>query len=374
MKIWIKFLLGITLSLCCAFSCVGYAAISGSLAVQGEVDVAPPKSVYITSVSTSGKNGGVAEVNNFSLTVLNSYVRLANRKNSTATFTITVYNNSDVVQGYNAMIYTVGDATYDNENIVLNPDIKRRTAINPGEFLTFNVTASFVTLNQGVTANYVLNSIVNYEFLPIDQIPEDEGEVAVLNVLEKFKKILNDAEDYKTLSDEIAANYDGSRDWTATYIGNVVGTEDYENNNDTAIVNDLFDGVLTLNINGVDTSVTVIIKREEIDGNSSTGDTYYYGTPSRGVADTEMTLYITAEDLNSVNSGTHVTVYAIVFTINQDASGNPTGEWYQVGEMYTGTAQVVGYIGGYNNGSFDTGTWRKTGTNQTIQSIIQSLD
>ena len=374
MKAFIKVLISISLSLMCMFSCVGYAVLSTNMTIDGTVTVEPPKAVYITSVTTSGLNGGSATVNNFSLTVLNSYVRLANRANSTATFTITVYNNSDVVQGYNAMIYTVGDITYDNSNIVLTPQIERRTPVEPGKSLTFDVVASFAELYPSVTTNYVLNSIVNYEFLPLDEIPEDEGEVAVLNVLDKFKKILNDSEDYKTLSDEIAANYDGSRAWTATYIGNVVGTEDYENNNDTAIVNDLFDGVLTLNINGVDTNVTVIIKRESVDGNSSTGDTYYYGNPPVGVTDTEMTLYVTAEDLNSVNSGTNVTVYATVFTVDQNSNGAPTGEWYQLGDMYTGTAQVVGYIGGFSNGSFDTGTWKQTGTNSSIHSIIQALN
>lgn len=371
MKAFVKVLLGISLSFMCLFTSIGYAGFTSNLSIRGEAEVTPPKAVYITSITTDGIDGATATVNNYSMTVVNSKVTLTSSFAGVATFNITVYNNSDVVQGYNAIIYTVGDSTYDNDTITLTPSIDRRTAVKPGEYLTFTVTAGYA--NWYDRDNTVLNSIVNYEFLPLDEIPEDEDEVAVLNVLDKFKRILNTPEDYKQLSDEIAANYDGSRAWTATYIGNVVGTEDYENNNDTAIVNDLFDGVLTLNINGVETSVTVIIKREEVDGKSNTGDTYYYGNPPTGVADTEMTLYVTAADLNSVNSGAKVTVYAIVFTIAQDASGNPTGEWYQVGEMYTGSADVVGYIGGYSNGSFDTGTWRETGTGRTIHTIIQSI-
>lgn len=372
MKAWLKGLICISLSFMCLFTCVGYAATTGELLISGKAEARPPKAVYITSVTTDGLEGAKATVNNFSMTVINSKVTLTNVFSSCATFTVTVYNNSDVVQAYNAMIYTVGDSTYDNDNISMTPSISRGESIKPGEFMVFTVTARFVSWYA--RDNYVLNSIVNYEFVPIDELPEDDDEVAVNNVLDKFHKILNDTEDYKTLSDEIAANYDGSRAWTATYIGNVVGTEDYENNNDTAIVNDLFDGILTLNINGKDTNVTVIIKREEIDGNSRTGDTYYYGNPPIGVADTEMTLYITAEDLNSVSSGTRVAVYTIVFTVGQDVNGNPIGEWYQLGDMYVGSAEVVGYIGGFNNGSFDTGTWRETGTNRTIHTIIQSLN
>ncbi len=372
MKAWLKVLTCISLSFMCIFCCVGYAAISDSLIVSGTAKVKPPKAVYITSVTTDGLSGGKATVNNFSMTVINSRVELTDTFSSCATFTVTVYNNSDVVQGFNAMIYTVGSSTYDNDNISLTPSIERGASVKPGEYFEFTVTAKFV--NWWGRDNYVLNSIVNYEFLPIDEIPEDEEDVAVMNVLDKFVRILNDPVDYKQLSDEIAANYDGSRAWTATYIGNVVGTEDYENNNDTAIVNDLFDGVLTLNINGVETNVTVIIKRESVDGKSTTGDTYYYGNPPIGVADTEITLYVTAADLNSVDSGAKVTVYAIVFTVNQDANGNPIGNWYQIGEMYTGSADVVGYIGGYSNGSFDTGTWSESGTRRSIHTIIQSLD
>ena len=372
MKVWMKILLGISLSFMCILTSIGYAQLSSNLNIMGDVDAEPPKAVYITSITTNGLGGASAVVNNYSMTLVNSKVTLSNAFASVVTFTITVYNNSTVVQGYNAMTYTVGESTYDNDTIVLTPSIERRTEVQPGKYLEFTVSATFADL-WGDRSNKVLNSIVNYEFLPLDEIPEDEGEVAVTNVMDKFKKILNTSEDYKTLSDEIAANYDG-RDWTATYIGNVVGTEDYENNNDTAIVNDLFDGILTMNINGVDTKVTVIIKRESVDGNSSTGATYYYGNPPTGVSDTEMTLYITAEDLSSVSAGTKVTVYAAVFTIDQDASGATTGVWYQLGDMYVGSADVVGYIGGYSNGSFDTGTWRETGTNKTIHSIIQALD
>ncbi len=354
----VKILIGIFLTLSIMLTSIGYAELSDSLSIVGVASATPPEAVYITSVTTNGASGGKAEVNGFSMTVVNSKVTLANRRSSTATFTITVYNNSNVVQGFNAIVYSVGETTYDNDNISLTPSIERRTTVNPGEYLTFTVTAAYV--NKENRDNTVLNSIVNYEFLPIEEIPEDEGGVAALNVLEKFKQILNTPADYKILSDEIAANYDGSRAWTATYIGNVQGTEDYEGNNDTAIVNDLFDGVLNLNINGTDTNVTVIIKRESLDNNANTGDTYYYGNPAVGVEDTEMTLYITAEDLRSVSSGKNVTVYAFTFTIDQDAEGNTTGQWYQIGGMYVGTASVVGYIGGYSNGSFDTGTWIST--------------
>lgn len=372
MKRWMKVALCISLSLMCLFTSVGYAAVDGSLFVSGSTEMSPPKAVYITSITTGGIEGATATVNNYSMTVVNSKVTLSNTFAGVATFTITVYNNSDITQGYNAMIYTVGDTTYDNQNIILEPSIAPRTEIPAGNSLTFDVTARWD--NWYDRDNLVLNSIVNYEFLPLDEIPEHEEEVAVKNVKDKFVKILNTPENYKTLSDEIAANYDGSRAWTATYIGNVVGTEDYENNNDTAIVNDLFDGILTLNINGIDTSVTVIVKRESVDGNSSTGDTYYYGNPPTGVPDTEMTLYMTAADLSAVSSGTKVTVYAIVFTIAQDENGNSVGSWYQIGDMYEGSADVVGYIGGYSNGSFDTGTWRQTGTGRTIHSIIQALN
>ena len=372
MKIWMKIALCITLSVMCIFVGIGYAEVTSDITIQGTVDVTPPEAVFITNVTQSGTNGSTGTVNGYTMTVLNSKTVLGNSGNSTVTYTITVFNNTDEDYGYNAMIYTVGENTYDNESIVVTPQIERRTVVESQGYLTFDVVVSYKDGEQA--SDKELNSIITYEFLPLDDIPEDEDEVAVYNVMDKFKQILNTPTDYKTLSDEIAANYDGSRAWTATYIGNVVGTADYENNNDTAIVNDLFDGILTLNINGVDTNVTVIIKRESVDADSTTGDTYYYGDPAVGVSDTEMTLYVTAEDLNAASSGDYVTVYAVVFTIDQDENGDPIGEWYQIGDMYQGKASVVGYIGGYSNGSFDTGTWYQQYTRKSIHNIIQNLE
>ena len=71
-----------------------------------------------------------------------------------------------------------------------------------------------------------------------------------------------------------------------------------------------------------------------------------------------MTLYLTTVTINDETFDTYQYVdpiYAVVFT--KDSADS---EWYQLGEMYKGKAQCVGYVGGNDNDSFDTGTWIST--------------
>ena len=69
-----------------------------------------------------------------------------------------------------------------------------------------------------------------------------------------------------------------------------------------------------------------------------------------------MTLYLTTANFDRVSYNDYPPVYAMVFT-----KPSANSKWEQVGEeMYAGTAQVVGYVGGTTTGSFDTGTWRSS--------------
>lgn len=372
-----KILLGIALSLMSCFLCVGYAQFSVPLTVKGSAEAGPPRAVIITDVTYSGSSGSSAVINGFNKTVLNTKTTLARSRNAKLTYTITVYNNTDQVYAYDSMIYTEGALTYDNTNIKVEPDIKKGTQVQPGHYLTFNVAVSYV--NGWWIQNTVLNSIITYQFKLPDEISDNEGDAAVKGALAKFKEILNTPEDYKTLTDSMDDNFDGRYDWTGTYIGNVTGAQS-ENISDSQIVETLFDGLLTLTINGSDTPVTVIIKREPVDNNEKTGNQYVYSINNNQtvINGCEMTLYMTAENLYSYDYQDLVPVYAAVFTVAQDANGNPTGEWYQVGDVYLGKAKVNAYSGEYSNGSFDTGTWRLVGsngntTNQTISDVIQGL-
>lgn len=344
------------------FLCVGYAMLSRDLRIDGQAEYVPPEDVFI--IEAEAPSGG--SVNSYALTTMSSSITLANSSSASARFLVTVYNNTEVEYGYNATKYPTGEDTYTNPNIAYRlikadtgEELEFRTPVASESHLTFYV--EFYYKDGNVPVDRTLSSILLFEFLPMTELPEKEEEVAVSGALDKFKEILNTPEDYKVLTDAMDAHSSGN---TRSYIGNVIDAGD----TDSLIVEELFEGELTLNINGADKEMTTIIKRENIDGNSNTGD-YYDRYSWYTVRGCEMVLYMTDVVLSEVSSGTRVTVYAVVFTCQQDSNGNPTGQWYQIGEMFKGTAQVVAYSGASGNGSFNTDTWRSE-TNKTIENMI----
>lgn len=202
----------------------------------------------------------------------------------------------------------------------------------------------FVKIAHTQRSNTTYNPLLTFNFST--EITKKEEESAK-TVASKFLEILNTESSYNQLNTAIDTNYDGSRDWTASYIGNVTGSSD----DDTTLLEELFEGTLSLDLNGATVDVTCIIKRENIDNNATTGNSYTVGgTAYNGC---EMTLYLTTANFNNLSYNDYPNVYAMVFTrVSEDSL------WEQIGEkMYEGTAQVVGYVGGTTTGSFDTGTW-----------------
>ena len=365
MKAWLISLICISLSLMCAFACVGYAVVSGSVYVKGTVTAEPPKIIFITNVN--GGNYINPNTLAYTGTIINSDLTL--RQNSIGTYeasyTFTVFNNTDDTYYYVAMVRGTSSGgsgeidSYSNPNIELNPDILLGEEIKPGETRVVKVTANF---SKGAdTSNTTLHSIIEYQFSTTK--PESNDQAAVSGVLGKFAEILNNNEDYNDLISAMdnTAGIGGilTGRVSDTYIGNVVGSESA----DTEALNALFGENMELNIDGVNTPVTIMIKRENIDGNKNTGD-------GEG---NEMTLYITADPLNV--TGKYVPVYAVVYT---KKSGT---DWHQIGDIYMGTANVRSY-GGISirgTGSFNTDNWRRVDANgnrvnnDTIENIIKSL-
>ena len=352
MKIWIKILIGILLSFMCLFTCVGYANLTGFLSVEGIVEVELPKELFIMSVTVSNTNGASATVNNFTSTVVNSRTDLGARGNATATYTITVLNNTDTAYGYSGMIYSTGEGTYDNTNIKTSTALALRTPVEPGKMMSFDVTVSYI--NTSSISNTVLNSVITYKFLPLDEIPETEDELIVSGVLDQFEDILNnnhatDPKSYETLINQMNDNTNNDRptDNGKTYIGNVADAS--QQDKDT--LETLFQGQLSLNINGEDMPVTTIIKRENIDGGS----------------DDEMVIYMTTDDLQ-YNLWNHRTaeVYAAVF--KNITLGDGTTRWVEQGDMYLGTASITNYAGIPGSGSFNTDRWQTQNQTFTVTS------
>lgn len=370
MKMWIKAILGISLSFMCLFTCVGYAAVSGNVVINGNVEAEPPKALFITSVG--GGNYLDPATLAYSGTIVTSNLTL--RENASgiyeASFTITVFNNTTDSYYYHSMIHGTytnesGDTVaYSNDDIVLDvvdETLKKGDELKAGEQKTFTVNASF---KDGVDVNNAskeLFSIINYYFSTTQPDPEDTGggEAAVSGLLTRFPEILNDPQEYQELSQAMNANWSHP-----SYVGNVVSSWEILDD-DTALIQDLFGVALSLNIDGEEVPVTVIIQRKNVDGNENTGDDYR-GT-FRTIKGCEMMLYMTPVKPSSVSGGTYIETYVITYTKQGD------GDWYQIGEMYKGTAQVVGYVSGSTsfNDSINPSSWRQDETKKTIEQLIQ---
>ncbi len=343
MKTWTKVLLGVALSLLCLFTTIGYADLTTDLTVVGEAEATPPEALYITAiVPQSASSGASVTINYFTNTVVNSRVNLGSNGRNTVTYRITVFNNTDVEYGYNAMIYTVGEGTFDNTNIKVVPNIQHRESVPAHTSKTFDVTVSYK--NTSSISNTVLNSVIIYEFLPMAEIPESDDETAVGGVLSQFENILNNrvegqSNTYETLDTQMKNNTDNDRigENGKTYIGNVEDASD----KDKEVLNKLFAGQLSLNINGEDMPVTILIKSQNVDGQ----------------AGNEMVIYMTTDDLVKSSTWRNENAPVYVAAFKQVTRNDGTTEWIRQGDMYLGEARITSYNGFMGNGSFNTDTW-----------------
>lgn len=345
MKPWLKTVICISLSFMCTFACVGYAAVNDELQITGAAESEPPVALFISNVS----GGSYLDPNTLAYTgtVVSSTLTLMDNGAGVyeAFFDVTVFNNTSDSYYYVAKVrgtYTQPDGTvlsYSNENIELTESIAFAEEVKAGESKTFTVRAHFA---EGAdTSDKTLFSIIEYQFQTTK--PENKDEAAVSGVLEKFPEILNTSESYNTLID--AMDQRSADRFSTSYIGNVVNAS----NQDSAVIEELFGESMVLNIDGEDKPVTVMIKRENVDGDRSTGE-----NPNAWIGGgREMTLYITADPLTT--AGASVPVYAVVYTKN-----NGSDTWYQLGTVFKGTATVVPYVGGSGTGSFNTDTWQST--------------
>jgi len=295
---------------------------------------------------------------------------------SPVTVTVTVKNNTnDRYKHYFQGVEESG--TYTNGLIAYSAAVSGYAPSDTARegYFTDNETMDIdVTFYLSASNTYAVNS-ANFSLLlqnaALDVLfgldPADVEDMVISGAMDRFQTMLNSPELYEQLTTAIIDNYDGgtyndNRFWTGTYIGNVDGSND----EDSAIIRELF-GSETIKqvIEGTEQTITLIIKWENIDGNEATG-TDFSLTSDRGVTQNyrgcELTLYMTTEDLiNDWNYNSYAqVVYATVYTCGsyEDASGNTQyTDWYRLGETYSGKAQVVGYVGGEKNGSFNTGEW-----------------
>lgn len=336
--------IAIVLTICIStlFLGVGYAELSNNLDISGfvNIDIPTPTGIYITNVevyNTAYINTSLSTYEYFLPTNLKSNVT-ASRENAYITYAITVYNNSNVTYWYlgidksndygtNNLIGTQNGITIvTKDHASSNSD-----AFDASDWVPPMTERTFyATYNFGKNAS-LSSLLVNFKFgLHMDSVQDS------------FLKILNDKNSqygYYYLADAFDTAY--SENSTKT-IGNV--------GKDAEVFDNLFGPNLTINVDGVNVPVTVMVTRENVDNNLSSGDAYK-NTTNAGTTGCEYTVYITVDDLD--NPGSKATVYAVSYTCKN-------GVWYMIGELYEGTATIQDYQrkdeSGYE-GSFDTGTW-----------------
>ena len=303
--------------------------------------------LYITEVKVQGGNYTTAQVKKSADTNIDADLTLTNAASSSVTVSVTFYNSTDVVYYYNET-QTVSS---DNSRIGYEvTGIEQKEAVYPKTYKTVSVEFAYSGNN---TSSRDLLATLHFNFV-IDK--DSIGDIVAQTAVDRFRDILNNKAfdgSYTYLTDAMDDRDGWNKGSAITYIGNVSGST----SDDSSVINYLFgEEFMSMDLDGDGKTepITMMIKREDLDSDTSTGDSYSYTSWGREytVNGVEMTLYITSENLNSVSSGKQVVVYAAAFTRLDGAD-----EWTALVPLTKGSASANNY-GGYGSAnSFNTDTW-----------------
>ena len=316
--------------------------------------------LYITKAEITGGAYQQATVTKTDDVNLSANVTLNKSTSSTAVAEVTFYNSTDVSYYYNK---TETVSTNNNAIQYEVTGIEQKEEVRSKTFKTVTVTFSYSGSN---TSSSALLSELHFNFV-VDK--DSIGVVVAQTAVGRFQDILNNvvaADSYSTLENAMD-NRGGSfnKASAVTYIGNVAGSS----SGDSATLNGLFGAEfmsMDLDGDGKSEPITMMVKRENLDNDLATGDSYSYTSWGREytVSGVEMTIYITAQNLSNVSSGADVTVYAAVFTL--PANGT---QWIQIVPLTKGVADANNYNGWGDANSFNTDTWRSD-ANMTIETLV----
>ncbi len=294
-------------------------------------------------------------------------IQLNGNAASTAQFEVTVYNNTNVSYYYDDTV----TLTSNNANIVCSVSgIRQKDEVKAKSYATLILEFGYVDGSNLSNTEFTGN--LQFKFA-ID--PSDIGDVVAESAVEKFEEVLNEEVvdgQGNTPYDNLTEAMDGRGDeaWQISYIGNVAGA----GSGDSQTINDLFGEEfmsMDLDGNGEPEPITMIVKRENVDGNLATGDSYSYqeNGQTKTESGVEMTLYITAQDFSELPwYGGNVEVWAVVYTKNAD-----TGKWEVIVPLTRGSARANNYDGGWGGmNSFNTDTWEST-DGKTVKELAQDL-
>ena len=386
---WMKAIICTALSFMFCFMSFGYAALTDRMGITGTAKIEMPSGLFIIDVSLNGQTNvdkNHVSYLEYTTTIDSTISRIGSnnwwgqQNSGSVTYHVTVLNNTRLAYSYRGLYYQTNLSGYNgNANIATSNSnnkigvvcsLANKSAeekkVYPGETLEFDIT---YTVGSGMNANTDWKTLINVQF----GINVDTADQAIDIAVDKFLNILNTTVTYEELIDVLDNKFDGSQEWTSNYIGNVVGSSSA----DSMAVNTLFAGHLQITVDNVKQDATVLIKHENLDGNTMTGDDYVATNTNNGGVfrgyGCEMTLYLTVDPLSA--AGQYVPVYAIVFTCDRDADGNKISDWYRVGDTYLGEANVVTYDGGNGTGSFVTDNWRaERGTYQVVPGYSYNIN
>lgn len=315
--------------------------------------------LYITKASVVQGPYNTAQAKKSADLNLQTDITLNSQANSRVVVEVTFYNSTA-----NSFYYNKTDVVSWNNNAIgyTVSGIKKMDEIPGKSFKTVQVEFAFDGNNY---ANSSLQSELHFDFV-VDK--DSIADIVALTAVDRFRAILNNeafANSYQTLEDAMDNRSGFNKASAVTYIGNVVGANSEDSNTIKSLFGEEF---LSMDLDGDGNvePITMMIKRENLDNNSATGDSYTYTSWGRQytVVGVEMTIYITAENLNNVSSGKAVTVYAASFTKLPGAD-----KWTEVVPLTVGTAAANNYSGYGSANSFNTDTW-KTADNKTIQDLV----
>ena len=326
-------LLAVAMVCMTGFIAFGYAALTDTLTLTGTANVKPKpyKGVYITNVEVVSTQNASYANNSYELPTNHITTGDATRSGGSVTYKITVYNNTDVTYWYIGpklvTSYNQNSLVGANNGItVTTKDHLSDTSqtFNSDDWVPAQTTRDFyVTYTYGSNAQNACSTMINFYFdIRMDAVHDEF--LAVLNCVK-------DPNSYSTLKAALEQVY-------ASTGGMTVTTESHP-----TLFASMFEDLM-VNIDGEERQASIVIRRENLDKDTTTGDDYN-GGKANGC---EYTLYITTEPLTP---GTTPTVYAISYSEGAYRMGD---DWYQVGELYEGTAPVLA------DGTIDYKNWKAT--------------
>ena len=349
MKTWTRALLCVALSFMCVFTCIGYAIVSQNLSVTGSVraEAPEPEGLYIANVAVHTTTGLAAQQADILLPTSLRTSFSVTQENASITYEVTVHNKTDMTYWYlgqkvaqesdpGGLVNTTGGiviTTYDGSSSSSHP-FDENDWVPPQSMRTFYVTYVF-----GSRARGEVSALVNFSF-----------GLHMASVSDEFLKVLNDKVSpygYSYLAGAFDQNYVENNG--STVLGNV--GEDQE------IFDNMFGTSISVNIDGENKPVTIMIERKNVDQDAGSGDEYSVNSSLTGC---EYTIYLTVEDLST--AGGTVTVYAVSYTCGAD------GTWYMIGELYEGTCPTEPYENSdqATDRAFDVDEWHASRKEYTV--------